>query len=216
MRADPDEVRLALVDIRDDRLRRFTGIPHLIAPVATDTATAADLLTWLREELGRRYADLSAAGCRTIDDYNQAVQHRSVPPPVRRSGGTDRPHAHIVVVIAELDILMRRAGRAVQPVLAELAQLGRAAGIHLVLGAVDPTEQMLPRRIRADIPVRLALALSSPDSTELILEESGAARRTGCGDALLWRRSTATPTRILCGFVSDQEIETVTAHWKRG
>ncbi|MDB4872996.1 MAG: serine/threonine protein kinase [Gemmatimonadales bacterium] len=213
MRAVPDEVRLVLIDPRGEEFRPYERVPHLICPVVTDVAQGVAALTELLEELDRRYDDLRVAGCRTVDDYNQVVRTGRVPTPVRRVGEAHLPHPHLVVVITELAALMKGSRQITEPVLAELARLGRAVGIHLILATTKPTTRVLTGRIRADLPVRLALAVTSPEDSDLVLDEMGAERLTGKGDALLLPRGATTPTRLQCCYVSEQEIREVTDHW---
>lgn len=215
MRAVPDDIRLVLIDPRGNGFRAYEGVPHLVRPVVTDAAQGVEVLTELVGELNRRYDDLRVAGCRTVDDYNRAVRTSRVPTPVRRVGEADLPHPHLVVVITELAALMEGSRQVTEQVLAELAQLGRAVGIHLILATTRPTTRVLSGRIRADLPVRLALTVTSPEDSELILDDMGAERLTWKGDALLLPRGATSPTRLQCCHVSEQEIKEVTDHWAR-
>ncbi len=217
MRAMPEDLRLALVDTSGDDLSTYERLPHVVRPPATDATGAVGLLTGLREEMHRRYDDLRSAACRNVDDYNQAVWEGKAPSPVRRIGAADHPHPRLLVVVTELADLTRQ-GRSlvVAEALAELAQLGRAAGIHLVLATADPSAPVLTPGVRADIPVRLALALSSAAESELMLDQGGAERLYGEGDALLLPRGSTTSFRMRCAHVSDQEAKAVVAHWVAG
>lgn len=213
MWAMPEQIRLAMVDTQDDGLREYEALPHAMAPVVTDSSEAVGLLCGLRDEMHRRYDDLRSAGCRNVDGYNQAVRQGAAPTPVRRIGETDHPHPRLVTVITELADLTRTGGSLAESALAEVAQLGRAAGVHLVLATADPDARALTSRVRADIPVRLALALSSPAESELMLDRGGAERLRGEGDALLLLRGSTAPIRIRCGYVAEHEIKAVISHW---
>ena len=213
VRDAPTDVRLAVIDNGHSGMEVYAGIPHLFGAVARDVPQAKETLAAVVAELHRRYDDLSAVGRRTVDAYNLAVRKAEVPTPVRRLGAAHHPHPYLVIVVAELADLMRTARRDVEPALSELARLGRAVGIHLVVATAHPVERVLTGRIRADVPARLAMTVSSPAESDLVVDIAGAERLTGKGDALYLAPGATTPVRLQTCYVSKQEIDSVVGHW---
>ena len=229
--AHPDEVKLLLIDPKVLELQVYDGVPHLIRPVITDPKSAARGLTWVVQEMERRYRLLAEHGVRSIDAYNRKVaeqlQHsRSLKPlkkKAKSSGASedveatssdpaDVPLTHlpyIVVVIDEFADLMMVAPKEVEDRIARLAQMARASGIHLILATQRPSVDVVTGLIKANFPVRIAYQVSSKIDSRTILDANGAETLLGKGDMLYMASGSGRITRLHGPFVSDDEVREV-------
>lgn len=196
-RATPDEVKLLLIDPKMVELTAFNRIPHLLMPVITDTRKATQALRWAVDEMSERYAKLAKAGVRNIDSYN------------RLPGVTKMPR--IIIVIDELADLMMTSAKDTETMICRIAQLARAAGMHLVIATQRPTVNVLTGLIKANIPARIAFAVTSGTDSRVILDHNGAEKLLGKGD-MLYQPNGAETIRLQGAFVSDEEIDN-TVHY---
>ncbi len=202
-KATPEDVKLLMIDPKRVELTTYDGIPHLLAPVVTDTKEAGGYLRWIAEEMDNRYKLLEASGVRNIERYNTLCRAGRV-----AEDGAE-PLPYIVVIIDELGDLMMVAQRDVEDVVSQLAFMARAAGIHLVVATQRPSADVVTGIIKMNIPSRVAFAVPSQVDSRVILDTSGAERLLGRGDMLFFPVGAPKPVRVQGAFVSDSEIEAV-------
>ncbi len=203
-KASPDDVKLIMVDPKMVELGIYNGIPHLLIPVVTDPKKAAGSLQWAVTEMMRRYKSMSDAGVRDLESYNSIVE----------SDGEGSKLPQVVVIIDELADLMLVAAKEVEESICRIAQMGRAAGIHLVIATQRPSADVITGLMKANIPSRIAFAVSSAMESRIILDTQGAEKLVGRGDMLYAPIGAGKPLRVQGCFVSDAEVEAVATYVK--
>ena len=211
-KAKPHEVKFIMVDPKKVELSHYSNIPHLLAPVVTDTKKAAATLKWVVKEMERRYDIFAETGSRDLSTYNQRY--------IKAEALNEDAHSYeflpqIVVIIDELADLMMVAPADVEDSICRLAQLARAAGIHLVIATQRPSVDIITGLIKANIPSRIAFAVSSQIDSRTILDMGGAEKLLGNGDMLYFPRGAAKPVRIQGVYVTDDEIANIIYYIKR-
>jgi DNA segregation ATPase FtsK/SpoIIIE, S-DNA-T family len=204
LRASPNEVRMVLVDPKRVELNRYEGIPHLLTPVVTSPRLAANVLGNLITEMEERYGVMSQVRTRSLPELNR----------VRAREG-DPPLPYILCVIDELADLMMVAPADVEDAIIRLAQKSRAVGIHLVLATQRPSADVITGMIKANVPARIAFAVSSQTDSRVILDQNGAESLLGQGDMLFRPAGESRAARIQGAFVTEEEIEQLADHWRR-
>ncbi len=221
-KADPNQVRLILIDPKMLELSIYEGIPHLLAPVVTDMRQAGHALNWAVNEMERRYKLMSKLGVRNLAGYNQKIidaekKEEKIPNPFSLTPDAPEPLEKlptIVIIIDELADLMMVVGKKVEELIARIAQKARAAGIHLILATQRPSVDVITGLIKANIPTRIAFQVSSKIDSRTILDQQGAEALLGMGDMLYLPPGTGLPMRVHGAFVSDDEVHRVVEHLK--
>jgi S-DNA-T family DNA segregation ATPase FtsK/SpoIIIE len=232
MRATPDQVKLLLVDPKRVEMGHYNDLPHLLAPVVVDPKKAAGALAWAVKEMERRYDVLAENGARDITSYQQmmargdveleATTEEMVGEAIERStsygAGVSRHEPevlpYIVIVVDELNDLMMVAARDVEESVVRIAQMARAVGIHLVLATQRPSVDVITGVIKANVPSRMAFAVSSLADSRVILDQAGAERLIGKGDMLLVTASSNIARRLQSPWVSEDEVRRVVENWR--
>ncbi|MBR3271692.1 MAG: DNA translocase FtsK [Clostridia bacterium] len=202
-KASPQEVQMILIDPKVVELSVFGNLPHLRIPVVTEPKKAASALRWAVNEMDMRYRKFSEVGSRDLARYNSLM---------------DDPHkkmAKLVIIIDELADLMMVAPEDVEDSICRIAQLGRAAGIHLIVATQRPSADIITGLIKANIPSRCAFAVSSSIDSRIILDATGAEKLLGRGDMLFHPNGSGKPTRCQGAYVSDEEVERIMSHFKK-
>ena len=197
--AKPSEVKLVMVDPKVVELSVYNGIPHLLIPVVTDPKKAAGALAWAVQEMDNRYNLFAEKGVRDLKGYNHAVE----------KDGEIGKLPQIVIIIDELADLMMVAAKDVEESICRLAQKARAAGMHLVIATQRPSVDVITGLIKANVPSRIAFAVSSQVDSRTILDQVGAEKLLGKGDMLFFPAGESKPTRVQGAFVSDEEVEAI-------
>ena len=198
-KAKPSEVKLVMVDPKVVELSVYNGIPHLLIPVVTDPRKAAGALAWAVQEMVNRYSLFAEKGVRDIKGYNDALENEEL----------EGKLPQIVIIIDELADLMMVAAKEVEDAICRLAQMARAAGMHLVIATQRPSVDVITGIIKANIPSRIAFAVSSQIDSRTILDSAGAEKLLGKGDMLFYPIGSSKPTRVQGAFVSDKEVEKI-------
>ena len=212
-KAKPEEVKLIMIDPKMVELACYNGIPHLLIPVVTDPKKASGALNWAVEEMTRRYQMFAECGVRNIQGYNDKVEQALA------SGSVDdeklKKMPTIVVIVDELADLMMVVHGEVEDAIVRLSQLARAAGIHLVIATQRPSVDVITGLIKANVPSRIAFAVSSGVDSRTILDMNGAEKLLGKGDMLFYPTGYPKPVRVQGAFVSDEEVSAVVEYLKK-
>ncbi len=201
----PSEVKLLMIDPKIVELSVYNGIPHLLIPVVTDPKKAAGALAWAVQEMENRYSEFAAKGVRDLKGYNEAIEKTNNETEEQKVGKLPQ----IVIIIDELADLMMVASKDVEDAICRLAQKARAAGMHLVIATQRPSVDVITGIIKANVPSRIAFAVSSQIDSRTILDAVGAEKLLGKGDMLFYPSGTPKPTRVQGAFVSDGEVEKI-------
>lgn len=204
-KADPEEVKMVLIDPKVVELGNYNGIPHLLVPVVTEPNKAAATLNWAVSEMTRRYKAFADTGCRDLEGYNDHM---------RSQGKADEVMPQVVIIIDELADLMMAAPSQVEESICRLAQMARAAGMHLIVATQRPSVDIITGVIKANIPSRIAFAVSSRFDSSTILDMGGAEKLVGKGDMLFNPLGMGKPLRVQGTFISDDEVHRVIEHVK--
>lgn len=203
-KSDPNDVKLLMIDPKVVELGVYNGIPHLLIPVVTEPRRASGALYWAVQEMLRRYQAFAENNVRDIKGYNEMI----------KASGSEETMPHIVIIIDELADLMMVAPNEVEESICRLAQMARAAGMHLVIATQRPSVDVITGLIKANIPSRIAFAVSSHIDSRTILDSSGADKLLGRGDMLFKPVGATKPIRIQCAYIDDKEVERVVEYIK--
>jgi S-DNA-T family DNA segregation ATPase FtsK/SpoIIIE len=209
-KVSPEMVRFLMVDPKRIELSTYQDIPHLLHPVVTQPKDATKALRWAVEEMERRYMLLSDRGVRNIDTYNRKIVGEAKPQPGDASRGVDTTLPYIIVIIDELADLMMVSSKEVEEAITRLAQMARAAGIHLIIATQRPSVNVLTGIIKANFPTRLSFQVSSKVDSRTILDANGAEHLLGDGDMLFMPPGVGRLMRIHGAYVSEEEVKAVT------
>jgi S-DNA-T family DNA segregation ATPase FtsK/SpoIIIE len=216
LRATPDEVKFLLIDPKMLELPAYEGIPHLLLPVVTDPKEAAIALRWVVEEMERRYTMMAEQGIRNIENYNQRLKEVSIRPIEGAEGSTPpKQLPYVLVVIDELADLMIVSGREVEESIIRLAQMARAAGIHLILATQRPSVDVLTGLIKVNFPARISFQVSTKTDSRTILDTQGAEHLLGSGDMLFLPPGSSKLLRVHGAYVSEGEIKRLVEFWRQ-
>ncbi len=228
MRATPEQLRLILVDPKRVELGQYNDLKHLLFPVVVDPKKASAVLQYAVKEMERRYNILAEAGVRDLTSYHLMIERGELIPPPTLDDGSETPEGteemsvsqpyerfpYIVIIVDELNDLMMVAAREVEESVVRIAQMARAVGIHLVLATQRPSVDVITGVIKANIPSRMAFAVSSLADSRVILDQAGAERLIGKGDMLILTASSNVARRLQSPWVSEEEVRNVVDHWK--
>jgi S-DNA-T family DNA segregation ATPase FtsK/SpoIIIE len=206
-RLTPEECRFIMIDPKMLEFSVYNGIPHLLTPVVTDPQKAVAALNWVVGEMEERYKRMSKLNVRNIDVYNNRIKNSQKP----SADGDSGVMPYIVVVVDEFADLMAVAGKEIEFAVQRLAQMARAAGIHLIMATQRPSVDIITGTIKANFPTRLSFRVASKIDSRTILNETGAEQLLGQGD-MLYSGGTGAPQRLHGPFVSDEEVEAITTH----
>jgi S-DNA-T family DNA segregation ATPase FtsK/SpoIIIE len=215
MRSTPDQVRLILIDPKQVEMGQYARLPHLLTAPVTNPKKAANALSWAVKEMENRYDTLVEVGFRDIGGFNAAFDRGEVNDPNDEHAKKYERMPYIVVVVDELNDLMMVAARDVEESITRIAQKARAVGIHLIVATQRPSVNVITGVIKANIPARMAFAVSSLTDSRVILDQPGAEKLVGKGDMLLMPGNTNVPQRIQGSWVDEEEVRKVVAHWRR-
>ena len=210
-KATPEEVKLIMIDPKVVELSVYNGIPHLMIPVVTDPKKAAGALNWAVAEMMKRYELFAAYNVRDIKGFNEKTE--SMTPQEREGKPGKLPQ--IVIIVDELADLMMVAPGEVEEAICRLAQLARAAGIHLVVATQRPSVNVITGLIKANMPSRIAFSVSSGVDSRTIIDMNGAEKLLGKGDMLFYPSGYQKPARVQGAFVSDKEVQAVVEYLKK-
>ncbi len=216
MRATPDQVKLILIDPKQVEMAQYTRLPHLLTAPVTNPKKAANALGWAVKEMERRYDLLVEAGFRDVAGYNAAYDRGEMT--LQEGQSSDKQFSripYILIVVDELNDLMMVAARDVEDCITRIAQKARAVGIHLVVATQRPSVNVITGVIKANIPARMAFAVSSLTDSRVILDQPGAEKLVGMGDMLMLPGNTSVSQRLQSAWVSENEVRKVVGHWRR-
>ena len=216
MRATPDQVKLILIDPKQVEMAQYTRLPHLLTAPVTNPKKAANALGWAVKEMERRYDLLVEAGFRDVAGYNAAYDRGEMT--TQEGQPSDKQFSripYILIVVDELNDLMMVAARDVEDCITRIAQKARAVGIHLVVATQRPSVNVITGVIKANIPARMAFAVSSLTDSRVILDQPGAEKLVGMGDMLMLPGNTSVSQRLQSAWVSENEVRKVVGHWRR-
>lgn len=216
MRSTPDQVKMILVDPKQVEMAQYSRLPHLLTAPVTNPKKAANALGWAVKEMERRYDLLVEAGFRDVAGYNAAYDRGEMT--AEAGQASDKQFSripYILIVVDELNDLMMVAARDVEDCITRITQKARAVGIHLVVATQRPSVNVITGVIKANIPARMAFAVSSLTDSRVILDQPGAEKLVGMGDMLMLPGNTSVSQRLQSAWVSENEVRKVVGHWRR-